>query len=566
MELQTVKNILEAILLSVDKPMDLRQLDKLFEADEDNRPSKDQILEALQILQDDYQGRGMELTVVSSGYRIQVREGYTSWLSRLWEEKAPRYSRALLETIVLIAYRQPITRGEIEEIRGVSVSSHIMKTLLEREWVRVLGHKDVPGKPSMYGTTREFLDYFNLKTLDELPPLSDIKDLDKLHPSLELDDEPGSRNAETTESEAGSEVSAEVEAEADNAKVEPDAPDDSYQDGVEDADEDVDEKLEKEKQALTRQSPESADSDESLEESVDQDVQYASEAAETAGPETITTVVVETKSEIDIIIEQVDAVDDSHEEGVEEVDEAKGEKMVQEEQVLPDESSETADMDEQPVDKSAEQDVQITAEEAEITEPETMAEVVAEMDPELDKPVEPRDAPDDSHEEAVEEVDEDMGEQLAQEEQALPHELSATADMDEQPVDQSAEQDVQLTAEEAEITEPEIMAEVVVEMDLEIDKPVEPLDAADDSHEVAVEEVDENIDEEHEQEKKLLASGADEQEPVEELPDQDVQPEPGRRGWSMLAQLLWERLKRLMQKARKRQETELNSGPGLLNF
>ena len=477
MELQTVKNILEAILLSVDKPMDLRQLDKLFEADEDNRPSKDQILEALQILQDDYQGRGMELTEVSSGYRIQVREGYTSWLSRLWEEKAPRYSRALLETIVLIAYRQPITRGEIEEIRGVSVSSHIMKTLLEREWVRVLGHKDVPGKPSMYGTTREFLDYFNLKTLDELPPLSDIKDLDKLHPSLELDDEPGSRNAETTESEAGSEVSAEVEAEADNAKVEPDAPDDSYQDGVEDADEDVDEKLEKEKQALTRQSPESADSDESLEESVDQDVQYASEAAETAEPETITTVVVETKSEIDIIIEQVDAADDSHEEGVEEGDEAKGEKLVQEEQVLPDESSETADMDEQPVEKSAEQDVQLTAEEAEITEPEIMAEVVAEMDPELDKSVEPRDAPDDSHEEGVEEVDE-----------------------------------------------------------------------------------------EHEQEKKLLASGADEQEPVEELPDQDVQPEPGRRGWSMLAQLLWERLKRLMQKARKRQETELNSGPGLSNF
>lgn len=566
MELQTVKNILEAILLSVDKPMDLRQLDKLFEADEDNRPSKDQILEALQLLQEDYQGRGMELTEVSSGYRIQVREGYTSWLSRLWEEKAPRYSRALLETIVLIAYRQPITRGEIEEIRGVSVSSHIMKTLLEREWVRVLGHKDVPGKPSMYGTTREFLDYFNLKTLDELPPLSDIKDLDKLHPSLMLDDEPGSRDAETTESEAVSEVSAEVEAEVDNAKVEPDAPDDSYQDGVEDADEDVDEKLEQEKQALIRESPETADTDEPLEESVEQDVQYASEAAETAEPETISAVVVETESKIDNIIEQVDAADDSHVEAVEEVDEAMGEKLAQEEQVLPDESSETAEMDGQTVDKSAEQDVHSVSEQVETAEPEFMAEVVAEMDPELDKPVETLDAADDSHEEAVEEVDEDMNEQLAQEEQVLSHESSATADMDEQPGDKSAEQDVQLTAEEAEITEPEIMAEVVAEMDLEIDKPVEPLDAADDSHEVAVEEVDENIDEEHEQEKKLLASGADEQEPVEESPDQEVQPEPGRRGWSMLAQLLWERLKRLMQKARKRLETELNSGPGLLNF
>ena len=187
MELQKLKNILEAVLLSADKPMDIRHLDTLFEADED-RPTKDEIRKALEALQSDYQDRGIQLKEVASGYRMQVIEDYATWVARLWEEKPPKYSRALLETLVLIAYRQPITRGEIEDIRGVSVSSHIVKTLLEREWVRVLGHKDVPGKPAMYGTTREFLDYFNLKTLDELPPLSEIKDLDKLHPELALDE------------------------------------------------------------------------------------------------------------------------------------------------------------------------------------------------------------------------------------------------------------------------------------------------------------------------------------------------------------------------------------------
>ena len=213
MELHTVKNILEAILLSVDKPMDLRQLNKLFEADEDNRPSSDQILQGHTGIAGRLSGSRHGAAEVSSGYRIQVREDYTGWISRLWEEKAPRYSRALLETLVLIAYRQPVTRGEIEEIRGVSVSSHIMKTLLEREWVRVLGHKDVPGKPSMYGTTSGFLDYFNLKSLDELPPLSDIKDLDKLHPSLELEDEQAAKDGEAAESETSAEVNAESESE-----------------------------------------------------------------------------------------------------------------------------------------------------------------------------------------------------------------------------------------------------------------------------------------------------------------------------------------------------------------
>jgi len=188
MDLQTLKNIIEAILLSADKPLDVRHLETLFEADAD-RPSRDEIRQALAELQQDYEGRGTELKEISSGFRMQVRQDYAQWVGRLWEEKPARYSRALLETLVLIAYRQPITRGEIEEIRGVSVSTHIAKTLLEREWIRVLGHKDVPGKPAMYGTTKEFLDYFNLKTLNDLPPLSDIKDLDKLHPELALGDD-----------------------------------------------------------------------------------------------------------------------------------------------------------------------------------------------------------------------------------------------------------------------------------------------------------------------------------------------------------------------------------------
>lgn len=149
---------------------------------------KRSIIEVIASLQADYAGRAMELKEVASGYRFQVRQGYADYVGKLWEEKPSKYSRALLETLVLIAYRQPITRGEIEAIRGVSVSSHIIKTLVEREWVRVIGHRDVPGKPAIYGSTREFLDYFNLTSLDELPSLEEIKDLDKIAPELALDE------------------------------------------------------------------------------------------------------------------------------------------------------------------------------------------------------------------------------------------------------------------------------------------------------------------------------------------------------------------------------------------
>ncbi len=188
MEISKLKNILEAILLAADRTLTVVQLEALFELDEE-RPTRDEIRQALHEMTDDYAERGYELKQVASGFRLQVKQDYATWVSRLWEEKPARYTRALLETMALIAYRQPITRGEIEEVRGVSVSSNIIKTLLERDWVKVLGHKDVPGKPTLYGTTKEFLDYFNLKSLDQLPTLAEIKDLDSIHPELELDED-----------------------------------------------------------------------------------------------------------------------------------------------------------------------------------------------------------------------------------------------------------------------------------------------------------------------------------------------------------------------------------------
>jgi segregation and condensation protein B len=173
-----LKFILEAALLAVGEPVSLERLQGLF--DEEVRPDKDCIRAALAALAQDYEGRGVELREVASGYRLQVPQGYSPWISRLWEERPGRYSRALLETLALIAYRQPFTRGEIEAVRGVSVSSSIIKTLLERGWVKVLGHRDVPGRPALYGTTRAFLDYFNLKALSDLPPLAQLRDLDAM--------------------------------------------------------------------------------------------------------------------------------------------------------------------------------------------------------------------------------------------------------------------------------------------------------------------------------------------------------------------------------------------------
>lgn len=178
--------LLEAFLLASGKPQSLERLYELFE--EAERPEPAQFKAALEVLRKSCSGRAFELKEVASGYRLQVRERFAPWVGRLWEERPQRYSRALLETLALIAYRQPITRGEIEEVRGVAVNSNITKTLLEREWIRVVGYRDVPGRPAMFATTKGFLDHFNLKSLDELPPLAALRELEP-EPQLALDDE-----------------------------------------------------------------------------------------------------------------------------------------------------------------------------------------------------------------------------------------------------------------------------------------------------------------------------------------------------------------------------------------
>ncbi|HEV2540430.1 MAG TPA: SMC-Scp complex subunit ScpB [Frateuria sp.] len=186
MQIEQLKPIIEAALLAASQPLTVAQLGELFV--EEEQVDREAIARALEALADDCAGRGVELREVASGFRYQVRQDVHPWVSRMWTEKPSRYSRALLETLALIAYRQPITRPEIEQIRGVVVSSNIIKTLEEREWIRVVGHRDVPGRPALFGTTRAFLDYFNLKSLDELPPLSEIRDMED--PQLRLDQEP----------------------------------------------------------------------------------------------------------------------------------------------------------------------------------------------------------------------------------------------------------------------------------------------------------------------------------------------------------------------------------------
>ncbi len=185
MEIAQLKRILEGALFASTHPLSFEQLTQLFA--EDNAPTHDELAQALLELQAGNAERGVELIEVASGYRYQVQHDVYPWVSRLWTERQSRYSRALLETLALIAYRQPITRGEIEQIRGVVVSTNIIRTLEEREWVRVVGHRDMPGRPALYGTTKQFLDYFNLKSLDQLPALSEIRDLSELEPQLEFD-------------------------------------------------------------------------------------------------------------------------------------------------------------------------------------------------------------------------------------------------------------------------------------------------------------------------------------------------------------------------------------------
>jgi segregation and condensation protein B len=181
---QYVRNVIEAALLASGRPLTTDELESLF--DERDGTAVETVQAALTALRDEYQARGIEIVEVASGFRIQVRPSVAQPVSRLWQERPAKYSRALLETLALVAYRQPITRGEIEQIRGVAVNPNIIKTLLERGWIRVIGHRDVPGKPELLGTTREFLDYFSLKKLDDLPTLAQLKELEDLRVQLSL--------------------------------------------------------------------------------------------------------------------------------------------------------------------------------------------------------------------------------------------------------------------------------------------------------------------------------------------------------------------------------------------
>ncbi len=197
---QYVKNVIEAALLAAGRPLTMDELVSVF--DERDGSNAEEVRGALAALTADYETRGLELLEVASGYRIQIRAGVAQPVSRLWQERPAKYSRALLETLALVAYRQPITRGEIEQIRGVAVNPNIIKTLLERSWIRVVGHRDVPGKPELLGTTREFLDYFSLKKLDDLPTLAQLKELEDLRVQLTL---PGAGREVAAESGAASE-------------------------------------------------------------------------------------------------------------------------------------------------------------------------------------------------------------------------------------------------------------------------------------------------------------------------------------------------------------------------
>jgi segregation and condensation protein B len=210
---QELKNIVEAALLVAGSPLTIDKILNMFP--EDSRPERDDIKAVLAAIEEDYADRGIELKQIERGYRIQSREKYVEWLSRLTEEKPPRYSRAALETLAIIAYRQPVTRGDIEEIRGVSVSTDIIRQLLERDWVRQVGQRDVPGKPALYGTTRGFLEYFNLKSLTDLPTLSELRDLDEISKELNLPlDLDKKQEQEPDEQAANDDVTEEDEAEA----------------------------------------------------------------------------------------------------------------------------------------------------------------------------------------------------------------------------------------------------------------------------------------------------------------------------------------------------------------
>jgi segregation and condensation protein B len=217
-----LKNVVEAALLAAGRPLPAVEIRELF--DEFERPELATIEAALAALGAEYEGRGIELREVASGFRIQVREAVSGPVSRLWQERPAKYSRALLETLALVAYRQPITRGEIEDIRGVQVNPNIIRTMLERDWVRVIGHRDVPGRPELLATTRQFLDYFGLKSLDDLPTLAQLKDVETLGVQLELGQELTLEASDDQDPEGGTLEAPAAPLETAESAAEPDAP------------------------------------------------------------------------------------------------------------------------------------------------------------------------------------------------------------------------------------------------------------------------------------------------------------------------------------------------------
>src|SRR5271156_1676904 len=207
---QYVKNVIEAALLAAGRPLSMEELVNVF--DERDGSNADEVRGALAALSAEYETRGLELLEVASGYRIQIRAAVAQPVARLWQERPAKYSRALLETLALIAYRQPITRGEIEQIRGVAVNPNIIKTLHERNWIRVVGHRDVPGKPELLGSTKEFLDYFSLKKLDDLPTLAQLKELEDLRVQLTL---PGAEPEGATDTQGPLDAAADLDSSVD---------------------------------------------------------------------------------------------------------------------------------------------------------------------------------------------------------------------------------------------------------------------------------------------------------------------------------------------------------------
>jgi segregation and condensation protein B len=224
---QYLRNVVEAALLGAGRPLAIEELLALF--DERNRPETDEVKAALDKLGEEYRDRGIELRKVASGYRVQIRASMSAEVSRLWQERPQRYSRALLETLALIAYRQPVTRGEIEDVRGVQVNPNIIRTLLDRGWIRVVGHRDVPGHPELLATTREFLDYFGLESLDGLPTLAELRDMDNVGLQLEL---PASDAASVDGGDAGLAAAAAAQAERELGAGEEDAGEDEDASGA----------------------------------------------------------------------------------------------------------------------------------------------------------------------------------------------------------------------------------------------------------------------------------------------------------------------------------------------